>query len=98
MRPDEMEDIDVEISVLSPLREIKDTSEIELGRHGIYITRGFNSGVLLPQVATETGWDRDEFLSQLCQQKAGLPRDAWKDPKTRLDIFTADVFSEKDVQ
>lgn len=92
---DELKDIDIEISVLSPLREIKDVSEIEVGRHGIYITRGYLSGVLLPQVATEYGWDRDTFLEHTCL-KAGLPPDAWKQEDTKIEIFDAQVFGEKD--
>jgi len=63
------------------------------GTHGIMITRGYYRGLLLPQVATEYGWDRDTFLSYTCR-KAGLPQDAWKDPDTVIEIFTAEVFSE----
>jgi AmmeMemoRadiSam system protein A len=91
----ELKEIDIEISVLSPLKEIKDVSEIEVGRHGIYITRGYMSGVLLPQVATEYGWDRDTFLEHTCI-KAGLPPDAWKLEGTKIEIFEAQVFGEKD--
>lgn len=92
--PDELESIDIEISALSPLRQIEDVSEIEVGRHGIYITRGFYSGVLLPQVATEYGWDRETFLQHTCL-KAGLPAEAWKEKDTRIEIFDAQVFGEK---
>jgi len=92
---EELRDIDIEISVLSPLKEIQDVSEIEVGRHGIYITRGYQSGVLLPQVATEYGWDRETFLQHTCQ-KAGLPPDAWKQEGTKIEIFDAQVFGEKD--
>jgi len=94
---EELADIDIEISVLSPLKEIRDISEIEVGRHGIYITRGFQSGVLLPQVATEYGWDRDTFLEHTCM-KAGLPADAWKQEGTKIEIFDAQVFGEKDTE
>ena len=63
------------------------------------VKAGFmHQGVFLPQVATETGWSKEQFLSQLCAQKAGLPPDAWKDPNAHLEIFTADVFSEQDVE
>ncbi len=93
---DELGEVDLEISVLSPLRQISDIDEIEVGRHGIFITRGFYSGVLLPQVATEQGWDRDTFLQQTCL-KAGLPVDAWKDPDTKIEIFEAQVFGENDL-
>ena len=96
MSEDELGEVDLEISVLSPLRRISDPTEIEVGRHGIFITRGFYSGVLLPQVATEQGWDRDTFLQQTCI-KAGLPTDAWKDPATKIEIFEAQVFGENDI-
>jgi len=96
---DELKDIDIEISVLSRPRRIKDVGEIQMGVHGVIVGRGlFNRGVFLPQVATETGWSREEFLSNLCAHKAGLPPDAWKDPQTTIEIFTAQVFSQKDVK
>ncbi len=90
----ELEEIDIEISVLSPMRQIKDVSEIEVGEHGILMTRGINSGVLLPQVAKEYGWDRHTFLKHTCQ-KAALPEDAWQDPKTKIEIFSAQIFGEQ---
>lgn len=93
----EIKDIDIEISVLTPMRKIEDVNEIEVGRHGIYITSGFNRGVLLPQVATEYGWDRKTFLEHTCM-KAGLPPDAWKRKDTTIEIFSAEVFSEKDMK
>lgn len=94
---EELADIDIEISVLSKPRRAKSLDEIQMGVHGVIVRRGWNQGVFLPQVATETGWDRETFLSYLCQHKAGLPADAWKDPKTELDIFTAEVFSEQEI-
>lgn len=90
----EMGEIDIEISVLSPLKRIKDVSEIEVGTHGILMRRGARQGVLLPQVAVEWKWNRDEFLKHTCQ-KAGLSSDAWKDPDTVIEIFSAEVFGEK---
>jgi MEMO1 family protein len=90
----ELKDIDLEISVLSKPRRVKDASEIELGKHGVIVSENGHQGVFLPQVATETGWSKEEFLSQLCSQKAGLPPDAWKDPDIALYVFTADVFAE----
>ena len=90
----ELGEIDYEISVLSPLRKVKSWKEIELGRHGVEVARGFRRGVYLPQVATETGWDLDTFMSSLCAHKAGLPADAWKDPQTDIYVFTAQVFSD----
>ena len=94
---DELSGIDIEISVLSPLREIKDISEIEVGKHGIYITKGINRGVLLPQVAVEQGWDRDTFLSHTCI-KAGLPPETWKGQDLKIEVFSAEVFGEKDLE
>ena len=92
--PAELKDIDVEISVLSRPRKVADASEIVLGKHGVIVSDGNRQGVFLPQVADETGWSKEEFLSQLCSQKAGLPPDAWKDPNVSLYVFTADVFAE----
>jgi AmmeMemoRadiSam system protein A len=92
--PTELGAIDYEISVLSPLRKISNWREIQLGKHGVQVVRGFHRGVFLPQVATETGWDLETFMGELCSQKAGLPEDAWKDPKTDLYVFTAEVFGD----
>jgi len=95
----ELGDIDVEISVLSKPERVTDVEEIKMGVHGVIVRRGrFHQGVFLPQVATETGWSREQFLSSLCAHKAGLPADAWKDPQTILEIFSAEVFSEKDME
>ncbi len=88
---DELADIEIEISALTPLRKIKSIEEIEVGRHGIYIKQGFHSGLLLPQVATDNHWDRLTFLKQTCG-KAGLPADAWQDKDTEIYIFSADIF------
>lgn len=82
----------LEISVLSPMRPVPSPEEIELGTHGVLLGKGGRHAVFLPQVATETGWDRATFLSQL-SLKAGLPRDAWKSGAT-FEIFTAQVFHE----
>lgn len=95
VKAEEVSSLEIEISVLSPLKKIKDVKEIEVGKHGIIIQRGFYRGLLLPQVATEWGWNREEFLAQTCH-KAGLPTDAWKDPDTEIQIFSAEIFSEKD--
>ncbi len=88
----ELEHLDVEISVLSPLEKTDDPLSLRLGIDGIYIKSGFTSGCFLPQVASETGWTKEEFLSSCCSHKAGLPDDAWKDPKTEVYLFTAEVF------
>jgi AmmeMemoRadiSam system protein A len=94
----ELKDIEIEISALTPLKRIESADEIKMGTHGVLLRRGFNSGVFLPQVAAETGWSKEEFLSNLCSHKAGLPALAWKDKSTEIYIFTAEVFSEKEVQ
>lgn len=91
----ELSGLSIEISVLSPVREISDPKEVEVGKHGLIMSRGNRSGVLLPQVPMEWGWNREEFLSHTCR-KAGLPTDCWKMPDTRIQAFTADVFSEED--
>ncbi len=85
--------IDLEISVLTPLEPVNDVSEIQIGRDGLLIKQGFYEGLLLPQVATEYGWDLPTFLEQTCR-KAGLPRDAWKDSETEIQRFSAIVFDE----
>lgn len=95
LRPQDMADLEVEISVLSPLKRIKDAdTEFQLGKHGIYVRQGFRSGCFLPQVALETGWSKEEFLAHCCAGKAGLPPDAWKDPSTELYTFTAEILEE----
>lgn len=98
LEPAELKDIDIEISVLSPLKKVESADEIKMGIHGVVIRRGFNSGVYLPQVALETGWSKERFLSSLCADKAGLPPLAWKDKSTEIYIFSAEVFGEEDVQ
>jgi AmmeMemoRadiSam system protein A len=85
--------LDIEISVLSPLKKTDDPMSLRLGVDGIYIKRDFMSGCYLPQVATETGWSKEHFLSHCCMHKAGLPPDAWKDKKTDVFLFTAEIFS-----
>lgn len=90
----ELKDIKIEISVLSPQEKIDDWKKIALGKHGVVIKRGFQGGTFLPQVAKETNWDLETFLSNLCFNKAGLEKECYKDPKTKIYIFTAQVFSE----
>jgi len=91
---DELPEIGIEISVLSTLERVHDLAAIEVGRHGLMISRGGRRGLLLPQVATEHGWDRNTFLAQTCR-KASLPPDAWRDPDTIIEAFAADFFSEE---
>lgn len=93
VQPEELPELSLEISVLTPIREIKNLDEIEVGTHGLIIEKQGYSGLLLPQVATEYGWDRETFLSHTCL-KAGLPRNAWKDKDTKIKIFSAQVFAE----
>jgi len=90
----ELDELVIEISVLSPLKKVASAEEIVLGRDGVVVKRGFNSGIFLPQVALETGWTKEEFLGHLCQDKAGLWKDAWQDPDTELYTFTVQKFSE----
>ncbi|GJQ60381.1 MAG: AmmeMemoRadiSam system protein A [Candidatus Scalindua sp. AMX11] len=89
----ELDDLEIEISLLSPLQRIANPLEFELARHGVYIKRGRKNGCFLPQVASETGWSKEEFLTQCCQGKAGLPPDAWKDKATEVYVFTVDIIS-----
>ncbi|PLX96478.1 MAG: AMMECR1 domain-containing protein [Desulfuromonas sp.] len=89
----ELADFEIEITVLSPLEKISDINLIEVGRHGIYIVKGYQRGVLLPQVATEYGWDRETFLQQTCV-KAGLPTDAWQTPGIDIYRFSGQIIEE----
>jgi AmmeMemoRadiSam system protein A len=86
---EELGDLDVEVSVLTPLREAS-AGEIVPGKHGVVVRRGHRQGVLLPQVATEQRWDRERFLAAACR-KAGLPEGAWGDPATDLWSFEVQV-------
>ncbi len=90
--PGELPHLHVEVSVLSPLRPITDPSEIQIGTHGLYISHAGRHGLLLPQVATEFGWDRETFLWQTCL-KAGLPGDAWE-RGAEIQIFSVDHFTD----
>lgn len=91
--PEELPSLDFEVSVLSRPWKIANADDIQMGVHGVIISQGRGKqGVFLPQVATETRWSKEKFLSELCSQKAGLPPTCWKDPKTSIEIFTADVF------
>ena len=90
----ELNDIVLEISLLSPLKKIDSPDAIEIGKHGLVVSDGSNKGLLLPQVATENNWDKITFLEHTCE-KARLPRDAWKSEETEISIFSAEVFEEK---
>ncbi|UCE60989.1 MAG: AmmeMemoRadiSam system protein B [Phycisphaerales bacterium] len=89
----ELNQLDIEISYLTPMKLVNNTDEIVVGQHGLLISKGWNRGVLLPQVAYERGWTREEFLAHTCR-KAGLPVNAWKEPDARIQSFTAEVFAE----
>lgn len=89
---DELPQLTIEISVLSPLQPIR-AEDVEVGRHGLVVSHGGRRGLLLPQVPVELGWDRETFLAQTCM-KALLPSDAWRHG-ARLDAFTAEVFGEE---
>ncbi len=91
----ELPGLTVEISLLSPLKRVEDPNDIVVGKHGLLIRRGYYQGLLLPQVALEQGWDREQFLRGVCR-KAGLSPDAWKDPTGELYFFTAEVLGEEE--
>jgi AmmeMemoRadiSam system protein A len=89
----ELDGIDIEISVLTPEREIHSIAEIEVGRHGVIVEQGYRRGLLLPQVATEQRWNRETFVAHTCR-KAALPPDAWRQ-NARIFVFEAQVFGER---
>ena len=92
---DELDDIDIEISVLSKMQRIDDPAKIIMGKHGVLVKSGFRSGVFLPQVAEQMNYDKELFMNSLCAHKAGLPADAWKKGECEIFIYTAEVFGEK---
>jgi AmmeMemoRadiSam system protein A len=92
---DELADCDIEISVLTPPAPLADPASVEVGRDGLIIEARGRSGLLLPQVATEWGFDRERFLAEV-SRKAGLPAGAWREPGARLWVFQAEVFGEKE--
>lgn len=89
----ELKNLDIEISVLSPMRKVASAQEIELGKHGIYIRKGNHAGTFLPQVAQETGWSLEEFLGHCAQDKAGIGWDGWRDAD--VYVYEAIVFGER---
>lgn len=92
MKPQELKDLEISISVLGLPKRIQNVDEIVLGQHGVIVRKGNRSGVFLPKVATETGWSKEEFLGELCSQKAGLPPTCWQDKSTEIYIFTSEDF------
>ncbi|MFH1296481.1 MAG: AmmeMemoRadiSam system protein B [Bacteroidota bacterium] len=95
VQSNELDQLEIEISVLLPMKKITDIDELELGRHGVYIKKGSASGTFLPQVATETGWTKEEFLGHCAEGKAGIGWDGWKDAE--VYIYEALVFSESEL-
>jgi len=91
---EELPEIKIEISVLSPLQKISNPYQIKLGEHGVIIKKGLQGGTFLPEVAEEFGHNLEDFLSVLCTHKAGLPPDAWRDPQTEIYIFTSQKIKE----
>lgn len=96
VREAELKDIDIEISVLTPLKKISSAEEFILGKHGIWIKKGHRSGTFLPQVATETGWTKEEFLGHCARDKAGIGWDGWKDAE--LYTYEAKIFNESEMK
>ena len=96
VKKEEIKDLELEISVLTPMKKIESIDEIVLGKHGIYIKKGGMGGTFLPQVATQTGWTKEEFLGHCSRDKARLAWDGWKD----ADIYTYEalVISEQDFE
>ncbi|MDD5290410.1 MAG: AmmeMemoRadiSam system protein A [Patescibacteria group bacterium] len=90
----EWSEIKIEISVLTVPEKIDNPNKIILGKHGVIIKSGLRSGVFLPQVAEETGWNLEEFMDELCTQKAGLSKNAWRDDSAEIYIFEAQILKE----
>ncbi len=93
---DELPELEISVSALSPLQKLEDIEKLEPGRHGLMVIDKEHRGLLLPQVAAERGWDRKTFLAETCR-KAGLSPDAWKNENVEIFVFEAEVFSEKDL-
>jgi AmmeMemoRadiSam system protein A len=93
LSPGELDHLELEISVMGPIERVANIEDIVVGRDGLIISRGPYAGLLLPQVATDYGWDRQTFLEQTCR-KAGLPPDAWRAQDCRIEKFSALVFGE----
>ncbi|MCF6155251.1 MAG: AmmeMemoRadiSam system protein A [Candidatus Brocadia sp.] len=95
IKPAELDHLEIEISVLSPLKPIDNPLDFDLGKQGIFIKKGLHVGCFLPQVAAETGWSKEEFLSHCCASKAGLPATAWKQKDVEIYTFTTETIEEK---
>ncbi|MCF6157813.1 MAG: AmmeMemoRadiSam system protein A [wastewater metagenome] len=97
IKSSDLKDLEIEISVLSELRPINDPLDFELGKHGVFIKKDFQTGCFLPQVALETGWSKEEFLSYCCSNKTNLSPNAWKTGDIEIFVFTVEIINEKDV-
>lgn len=91
----EFADIDIELSILSPLERIQNPLDFELGRHGILVRSGVHSGCFLPDVATERKWTREQFLDECCSQKAGMGKGGWRKPNCEVFVFTVEKVHER---
>ena len=96
VKVNELVDIDIEISVLTPMQRIKDPGAIRLGIDGVYIRKGNRSGTFLPQVATDTGWNLEDFLGHCASDKAGIGWYGWKDKDAEIYVYQALIFGEKE--
>jgi uncharacterized protein len=96
MQVEELRKLEIEVSLLSPLERVQ-ADQVEIGKHGLLVERGFHRGLLLPQVASEHHLGREEFLAETCH-KAGLPVDAWKAPDTRIYGFTCEIVAEEKIK
>lgn len=92
--PAELNEINIEVSVLTQPVLVNDLEKIEMGKHGVIIKHNGREGVFLPQVAEEQGYDREQFLNSLCSNKLGLPENCWQDPKAQIYVFAAEVYQE----
>ena len=91
--PKELEELTVDVSILSPLFETTEPDKLTIGMHGVFVVSGAQSGCFLPEVATEMGWDAEQFLSQCCSTKANLPTNAWRQPGAAVFLFTSEKIS-----
>lgn len=90
--PAELEQLSIEVSVLSPLTQTDDPAGLEIGKHGIYIVSGGQSGCFLPEVAVEMNWSAEQFLDHCCTGKAGMKAGAWRQGETKVSLFTSEKF------
>ena len=93
IQPEELDEVRVKMSVLSPLVPLERPEGLEVGRHGLLIRKGWAGGLLLPEVPVRYGWDPHTYLGQVCR-KANLPEDAWRDPEARLWVFETEEFGQ----